>query len=46
MMRELKYFIACTVDGFIAAEDGSIDAFADVRDYLAELSEAFPGGSK
>jgi hypothetical protein len=41
-MRELKYFVACTVDGFIAAEDGSIDAFVDDRDYFAELFESFP----
>ena len=24
-MRELKYFVACTVDRFIAREDGSFD---------------------
>ncbi len=41
-MRKLKYFVACTVDGFIAAEDGSIDAFVQDGDYLAELFESFP----
>lgn len=41
-MRELKYFVACTVDGFIAAEDGSIDAFVVDGDYFADLFESFP----
>jgi dihydrofolate reductase len=41
-MRELKYFVACTVDGFIAAEDGSIDAFVNDGDYFADLFESFP----
>jgi hypothetical protein len=26
-MRELKYYIACTVDSFIAYSDGSFDFF-------------------
>ena len=41
-MRELKYFVACSVDGFIAGEDGSTDAFVNDEDYFAELFEAFP----
>jgi hypothetical protein len=41
-MRELKYFVACTVDGFIAAEDGSIDAFLNDDYYFADLFESFP----
>ena len=41
-MRKLKYFVVCSVDGFIAGEDGSIDAFVNDEDYFAELFEAFP----
>ena len=41
-MRELKYFVVCSVDGFIAGEDGSTDAFVNDEDYLAELFEALP----
>jgi len=32
-MRELQYFVACSVDGFIAGENGSIDAFVNGEDY-------------
>jgi dihydrofolate reductase len=41
-MRELKYFVACSVDGFIAGEDGSIDAFVNDEGYFAELFKSFP----
>lgn len=41
-MRELKYFVACSVDGFIAAEDGSVDAFVNDEEYFAELFESYP----
>lgn len=41
-MRELKYLVACTVDGFIAAEDGSAGAFIEDPDYFADLFEMFP----
>jgi hypothetical protein len=41
-MRELKYFVVCSVDGFIAGEDGSTDAFVNDEDYFAELFEALP----
>lgn len=41
-MRELKYLVACSVDGFIAAEDGSIDAFVNAEDYFTELFKSFP----
>jgi hypothetical protein len=41
-MRELKYFVVCSVHGFIAGGDGSTDAFVNDEDYLAELFEALP----
>jgi dihydrofolate reductase len=41
-MRGLSYFVACSADGFIAAEDGSIGAFVDDGDYFAELFESYP----
>jgi hypothetical protein len=41
-MRELKYFADCSVDGFIAGEDRSTDAFVNDEDYFAELFEALP----
>jgi dihydrofolate reductase len=41
-MRKPEYFVACTVDGFIAAQDGSLDAFVNDRAYFADLFESFP----
>ena len=41
-MRELKYYVACTADGFIAAEDGSFDAFLAEGEHFADLLEFFP----
>jgi dihydrofolate reductase len=41
-MSELKYFVACSVDGFIAGEDGSTDAFVNDEDYLVGLFVTFP----
>lgn len=42
-MRRLKYYIASTIDGFIAHEDGSFDGFLmtgdHVSDYLAALQQ-------
>lgn len=40
-MRSLKYYIACTIDGFIAHEDSSVDGFSfegeHVTDYIQSL---------
>jgi dihydrofolate reductase len=41
-MRKLIYYIACTVDGFIAREDGSFDCFPMSGEHFADLFDAFP----
>ncbi len=46
-MRSLVYFVACTLDGYIAAVDGAFDFFPfegpQVADLLAEFPEMIPG---
>lgn len=41
-MRKLKYYVACTVDGFIAREDGSFDCFPMAGEHFADLFDSFP----
>lgn len=41
-MRELKYYVACTVDRFIARADGSHDFFLPDGEHFAYLIETFP----
>lgn len=41
-MRELKHFIACTVDRFIARQDDSYDFFLTEGEQIADLLTAFP----
>ena len=41
-MRELKYFVACTVDRFIAREDGSFDFFIAEGAHLTDLVKRYP----
>lgn len=41
-MRKLIYYVACSVDGFIAHTDGSHDGFSQDGQYFAELFAAFP----
>jgi dihydrofolate reductase len=42
MARKLVYYVACTVDGFIAREDGSFDWALHQGEHFAELIERFP----
>ena len=41
-MRRLVYYIATTVDGYIAQEDGSLDCFPWDEEYGADLLASFP----
>ena len=46
MMRELVYYVAVSIDGYIAAPDGSYDAFPVEGDhmavYLSDFTDALP----
>lgn len=41
-MRKLIYYVACSVDGFIAREDGSLADFAMDGEHFADLLNEFP----
>jgi len=41
-MRELTYYVACSVDGFIAHTDGSHDGFSQDSEYLTDIFTSFP----
>jgi dihydrofolate reductase len=41
-MRELTYYVACTVDRFIARADGSCDFFLAEGEHLRDLLDSFP----
>jgi dihydrofolate reductase len=41
-MRKLIYYVACTVDGFIARKDGSFDCFLMEGEHYADLLAYFP----
>ncbi len=41
-MRELKCYVACSVDGFIARADGSFDFFPMEGEHLVDLVKQFP----
>ncbi|AFY38083.1 bifunctional deaminase-reductase domain protein [[Leptolyngbya] sp. PCC 7376] len=41
-MRILSYFVACSVDGFIAHTDGSHGGFSQDVEYFTELFASFP----
>jgi dihydrofolate reductase len=40
-MRKLKYHVACTVDGYIAREDGSFDGFLPEGEHVTDYLESF-----
>lgn len=42
MARKLVYYVACTVDGFIARRDGSFDWALFQGEHYADLFERFP----
>jgi dihydrofolate reductase len=40
-MRALKYYVACTADGFIAHADGSFDGFLMDGEHVADFLESY-----
>ena len=42
MSRKLVYYVACTVDGFIARDDGSFDWALSEGEHFVDLVQAFP----
>lgn len=41
-MKTLTYYVACSIDGFIAHIDGSHDGFCQDSEYFADLFSSFP----
>jgi dihydrofolate reductase len=41
-LRTLTYYVACSIDGFIAHLDGSHNGFSQDSDYFADLFSSFP----
>ncbi|MBD2257564.1 dihydrofolate reductase family protein [Pseudanabaena sp. FACHB-2040] len=41
-MKLLIYYVACSVDGFIAHQDGSFDGFLQAGDHITDLAAVFP----
>jgi dihydrofolate reductase len=41
-MRKLSYFVACTVDGFIAREDGRFDVFPMNGEHIPYIATEYP----
>jgi dihydrofolate reductase len=41
-MRQLKYYVACTIDRFIAHPDGTHDGFPIEGEHFADLIATFP----
>jgi dihydrofolate reductase len=40
-MRALRYYLACTADGFIAHADGSFDGFLLEGEHVADFLESY-----
>lgn len=41
-MRKLTYYVACSVDGYIAHKDGSFEGFLTEGEHFKDLVESFP----